>query len=619
MLKKAILIIFILFFSISANTVQADAIYETNTNIEYKVFEDGNTAVSHTITLKNNTSYEYATNYLITLTNIKPNNLKAYESGSPIPFEVKQNEYNYTISLNFNEPLVGKGKTRTFLVTYEEESIAELSGEVWEISVPKIESQYGNTKVTISIPESFGDEAIISPKPTQKLNENERTLYTYDGSILRNSGVNAVFGVFQVYSIKLKYHLENNENKKKIFNIAIPPDTSTQKVFYSDIEPVPINIEVDEDGNWIASVELKPKEKREMIVTLHAQVFANPIKLLTPNPSSAIENLKAQKYWQVDDPNIRKIAQNLKNPENIYNFIVKTLTYDNKRVKPDTQRLGAYNALSSPGNAICTEFTDLFIALSRAAGVPAREINGYAHSDNPSLQPLSLFSDVLHSWPEYWDETDQNWKPVDPTWESTSGVDYFNKFDLKHIAFVIHGKSSSEPLPAGSYRSGNLTKDVFVELSKLPPQNKRSITIDHEVKNTINPLNKKLIINIKNNGPSAYYNLKPKIDYSDQAVSTNNITVLAPFTKHSISIDLPIGILATRSPEYVTVKIDSQSQTFYFAKARFSIQQLLLFLSFLLLILIYFGLRSKKIDLRFIKDKKLNIIGNVKKIKKTKI
>ena len=42
---------------------------------------------------------------------------------------------------------------------------------------------------------------------------------------------------------------------------------------------------------------------------------------------------------------------------------------------------------------------------------------------------------------------------VDPTWGSTTGgVDYFNTLDFDHFAFVIKGKDSSYPVPAGGYK-----------------------------------------------------------------------------------------------------------------------------------------------------------------------
>ena len=92
------------------------------------------------------------------------------------------------------------------------------------------------------------------------------------------------------------------------------------------------------------------------------------------------------------------------------------------------------------------EFTDLFITIARSAGIPAREVNGFAYTENPDIQPLSLVNDVLHAWPEYYDSEKGVWIPVDPTWGSTTGgVDYFSKLDLRHFTFVVHGKDSTKP------------------------------------------------------------------------------------------------------------------------------------------------------------------------------
>ena len=86
------------------------------------------------------------------------------------------------------------------------------------------------------------------------------------------------------------------------------------------------------------------------------------------------------------------------------------------------------------------EFTDLFIAIAREKGIYSREIQGYGFSLDQKLQPLSLSSDILHAWPEYYDTKTESWIAVDPTWENTSGINYFSSFDLNHIVFVIHGK-----------------------------------------------------------------------------------------------------------------------------------------------------------------------------------
>ena len=132
------------------------------------------------------------------------------------------------------------------------------------------------------------------------------------------------------------------------------------------------------------------------------------------------------------------------------------------------------------------EFTDLFIALVRAAGIPARELDGYAHTSNTALRPLTLTKDILHAWPEYWDDR-RGWVMVDPTWENTTGgVDYFNKFDLNHFVFAVKGSSSEMPVPAGSYKfSGEDSDDVRVVLSGNDFLGKAQIGTQIDVSNQI--------------------------------------------------------------------------------------------------------------------------------------
>jgi hypothetical protein len=120
------------------------------------------------------------------------------------------------------------------------------------------------------------------------------------------------------------------------------------------------------------------------------------------------------------------------------------------------------------------EFTDLFIALARAAQIPAREVIGYSYSQNARLRPLSLASqgDLLHAWPAYWDEN-LGWIQVDPTWGSTSGgLDYFNKLDFNHVTLAQRGISSTMPYPAGSYKqqADSNKKDVIVTFAENLPQ-----------------------------------------------------------------------------------------------------------------------------------------------------
>ncbi|MDE2026757.1 MAG: transglutaminase domain-containing protein, partial [Patescibacteria group bacterium] len=179
--------------------------------------------------------------------------------------------------------------------------------------------------------------------------------------------------------------------------------------------------------------------------------------------------LEQQQYWQVNNQQIKNLAKQLKTPEAIYEYVVQHVTYDFSRITNGQVRLGALAVLQNPSSAVCLEFTDLFVTLSRAAGIPAREVDGFANTQNTISRPLSLSQDILHAWPEYYDDTEHSWIMVDPTWgNTTGGVDYFHTLDFDHVAFVVKGVSSTYPIPAGGYKFDNQVneKDVAVTVSQ---------------------------------------------------------------------------------------------------------------------------------------------------------
>ena len=60
----------------------------------------------------------------------------------------------------------------------------------------------------------------------------------------------------------------------------------------------------------------------------------------------------------------------------------------------------------------CTEFADLYTALARAAGLPARTVVGLAYQPSNEANDLGAFA--LHAWNEV--AIDGAWHSVDPTW-----------------------------------------------------------------------------------------------------------------------------------------------------------------------------------------------------------
>lgn len=594
----ATLLLLICNFVFVISSVKASDEFSTDYNVTYTVKENGVTEVNNKITLTNNNSNIYATSYSIVLDSIEPKNYKAYSIDN-VHYELsKINDNNKTtLKVVFPDTVVGVNKSRVFNIDFEVSNFALKTGEVWEISIPKISdyASFDTYNLKLRVPVKFGQEAYISPEPLVRTNQDDFLVYSFNKNNLSKAGVVAGFGEFQVFSFNLSYHLENPISRKTITQITLPPDTAYQRVYYENIDPVPHRMYIDVDGNWVAEYLLEPRQRIDVVAKGTVQIFSNYRPFIKPTDESIVQNLQKQEYWDISHPEIKSIASGLKTPRQIYDFVSTKLKYDYTRVKANVERLGAVNSLNNPNSAICMEFTDLFITLARSAGIPAREINGFAYTENPEIQPLSLVNDVLHAWPEYYDAEKGVWIPVDPTWGSTTGgVDYFSKLDLRHFTFVIHGKDSKSPFPAGSYKLGsNPQKDVYVTFGTLPVERNSKLSLKGKIESWLPLMPNRINIDIENTGPVAIYDLKPAIYFDNQLSeenSYNKIDYLLPSQKYILTIDIPFTFLATKTPDIVKVDLNNTEISINTNKNHVMIYNLLfIFIVFLIISITIFN------------------------------
>ena len=192
---------------------------------------------------------------------------------------------------------------------------------------------------------------------------------------------------------------------------------------------VPKNI-FEKDGCKYAEFEFTPdtlSEKRLVIKTL-LEIYQSDLKTIKKNKngvksdtSQLAQYLVAEKYIEKDDPLIIKTASALKSKnatqtaQNVYDYVQNKIEYFGYFPKT----FGAKYALSV-NKGDCSEFSRAFVALCRAASVPARVVCGYT----------SVWSGTpKHDWVEYYDEK-IGWIPVDPT---TGSGKKFNSLENKYV------------------------------------------------------------------------------------------------------------------------------------------------------------------------------------------
>jgi len=526
-----------LFFHFSPIVLAAD--FKTDYQVEYNLSQSQNnlnSQVNFRIKIINLKSEVFVSKFAISFPeSFSINNLKTSDDNGFITPKVITDEEKTKIELEFSNPAVGKDSINTFFLNFDQANLFKVNGKVWEVVLPVIENtQNESYKVTVNLPETTDKKISISkPKPDlvsgNKIiwnNPKARTIY-------------AVFGDSQVYQTELTYHLKNDQIYPIFTEIAFPPETSNQKIFLQSINPPPESVRLDEDGNYLGKYFLKPLETRTIIYKSLIEVYSKTRDDAAPYFRTAINQQKnylltAKKYWQINKVDLIK---NINNPKEIYDFVTSNLKYNYNKINSQNKRLGADNVLSNSDQAVCLEFSDLFVGIAREKGIYSREIEGYGFSLDPKLQPISLSSDILHAWPEYFDSKTENWIAIDPTWGNTSGIDYFSSFDLNHIVFVIHGKTPDYPFAAGMYKIEN-SRDVLMKPVIDSPIEKKEIIIEGmDFPNTIS--DKKSYqgkFTIKNNGNSYLWQIPVNLKAKNINIEKEKfiIPVLAPFEKKSI-------------------------------------------------------------------------------------
>ncbi|MDO8451934.1 MAG: transglutaminase family protein [bacterium] len=534
--------------------------FKTEYTVKYAVSPIGTTTVTQDVSLVNQHPNLYPKEYEIIIDSVRIKNVVAHDSNGGITPRVTQKDGKTHIALSFNSEVVGFGSTLPFTLRYDSEDIAQRQGLIWEINIPGIsdDPDLVSYRVTLDVPAEFGPNAYTSPLPSDGR--------TWTKEQLTAGGITAAYGTNQVFAIRLSYHLQNESSTQQIQEIAIPPDTAFQKVTMRSIDPLPTNVYRDPDGNWLARYAVPAGKAIDVVVSARVHVDVLPRNEFVEKTNDLTPFLLPTPHWQTEDPRIQFLANRYKTPKEIYDYVVKTLEYDYERVNASTTRKGAVQALLTPQGSICTDFTDLFIAIARAAGIPSRESVGYAYTTNMKLRPLSLGADILHAWPEYYDVQKNLWIPVDPTWgKTTGGINYFDKLDFNHIVLAIHGQSSEKPYPAGYYRrAGKKDRDVQVEFSNAPeeiPKGSIEAILDFPAF-ALSGFPLRGTLNIKNRTGVAVESVQIVIEASPYPFRlTKEHESIAPFSETILPLSLPISGIFSLKPAIITAHIGKEVHT----------------------------------------------------------
>lgn len=227
------------------------------------------------------------------------------------------------------------------------------------------------------------------------------------------------------------------------------------------IDPAPKSQQADKkSGNTTAYWQLKGTPKKNTAETLTMQFNLTAYETTTridpaqvqpyrTNTAEYKQYTAAEKFIESNDPKIIQLANQLagteKNPyllaQKFYHHIIDTAHY-----KLLGQGLNGAKYLLEKGNGECGDYSALFIALSRAKGIPARPVVGYwAISGN----------DQTHVWAEFFLEG-AGWIPVDATIGQKSAAKrayYFGNMDNQRVILSKGYNSALVPAAPNGFRA----------------------------------------------------------------------------------------------------------------------------------------------------------------------
>ncbi len=429
-------------------------------DVSYEIGPTGTTTVTQQIKLIISDSSTYPKGYTITIDSLGISNVVARDTTGQITPTLTKDGQKTTISLQFNKPVIGLGSVQELTVRFDDADIAKKVGAVWEVNLPPApqDSSVDGYTAKVKVHPDLGPLAYVWPKPVNGDFWTKTELA---------HGITAAYGQQQVYEFTLSYFLANPRYNAQDLSITLPPDTSFQSVSIRSLEPLPNKLSVDPDGNWIATYAMKSRQTLDILATVVVETRVVP----RGNSTTGEIVFPKDTQWDTTNPAITALATHIKSPLDVYKTVVEHLQYSDSALTSGPIRRHIDDLLAHVDIALCMQYTDLFVTLARASGIPARAVIGYAYTTDDRQRPLSFIRDVLHAWPEYYDTESKLWIPVDPTWaDTTGGNDYFSTHDFNHVAFTIWGQSSDKPYPPGFYKNNEkMRRDIRVKfLTEYP-------------------------------------------------------------------------------------------------------------------------------------------------------
>ena len=453
-MKKILTVLNILFVFSFVFLIKVQAKdFELIINRDVYVNEENKIQIIETHTVKNNSSTEFISkknvetfqiNHIKTLAgSIKQTVDSAILKidGKQVQFTTEYSNETATITVEYPRA-IGTNDQLTFSLEYYNFGLLEKTGTLYDLyisglskgSVLKTEKQDMFYDTNIYIKKGVLPEInFVLPKPISS-NDQDRPgyiVYRFNLDSLLGNSVWMQFGKEQLYKFNITQKavatLGSSLGLNNEYKIIIPRDIASaelyQKVYIDKMFPIPTKTEYDSEGNFFAYFNIPSTDNEEITIEGYVQVGLtgktvseeNSGKISDYDQAKIKDYLNGAVYWEVSNPEIQAKAAELKGNEtnvykiiqSTYNFVINKINYSDIKRFGLNNRQGALETLHD-GSGVCMEYSDLFLTLLRAQGIPARAIFGYGY--DPLINNTSQ---EAHQWVQVLIPSTNTWLDVD--------------------------------------------------------------------------------------------------------------------------------------------------------------------------------------------------------------
>ncbi|WP_457557272.1 transglutaminase-like domain-containing protein [Candidatus Harpocratesius sp.] len=249
----------------------------------------------------------------------------------------------------------------------------------------------------------------------------------------KSSAIRIEWGKVPPILLQFNYIIRNigrNPAKNIKLTSYIPPNTKFQKSFIKLNRNINQNNDLDE--NTMVQFELENLEpKIQYTFSFNVQIIKtgnrsiilpnfgtwNEYKNLTSPNTIGESMIQPSRFWPLENPKIVELVKVLKKHSiNASQYIKIAFEFVNQKISYEINgiREDAASVLASR-KGDCSEMSDLFVAILRGGGIPAKIVHGW-------IIELGSFKLEPHAWCEFFSPRAGGWRECDPTWGYLTGV-----------------------------------------------------------------------------------------------------------------------------------------------------------------------------------------------------